>query len=135
MANPFEDAARQHDLIKEAHAKAVKLIDELQQAVKRYEAKLEVLYSELENAKMRSDHYLRLYCEICKNLNTIGLVVDDALNTAHMEIGKRNGGQIQNEQKLLDAVDRAARDMRDDTVQRKEEERPGVHDNQVHGRS
>jgi|SRR5215510_7450263 len=134
MTNPFENAAREHDALKEHASKVTNRNTELAQTIKRLEAQAEVLRSELENAKARSDHYLRLYCEICKNLNTIGLVINDALNTAHIEISSRNGGQIPNEQKLLDAVDRAAREMRDDTVQRQEEERPGVHDNQVLGR-
>ena len=133
MTNPWEEAAKEHEHNKAALHNSNKRNAELLLQVRTGEATIEALRTELDNAKARSDHYLRLYVEITKNLNTIGLVVDDTLRTYNLELGKGNGQVVDQHVK---AVEHALADMRNhnEPVQHENRSERRPSDNEVHGR-
>jgi len=136
MTNPWEEAAKEHDNQRNQIHNLNKRNAELLLQVRTAEATIETLRTELDNSKARSDHYLRLYAEVIKNLNTVGLVVDDALNSAGLHLGQGNGSNRQIDQHVK-AVEQALTHMRnsDEPVQHETGNQRRSADNEVHRRS
>jgi hypothetical protein len=109
--NPWETAAKQHAAMEQELKAAQASLAEYRTLTAHLEGKVDALTRELDQVSKRRDHYLGLYYEVVKQLNTIGLVVDDAIHTARIEFPNRQNGNTTQVQQHVEAVERALTDM------------------------
>src|SRR5262245_6393846 len=108
--NPWEEAAKRHASMEAELREARTTIEQYRTNTHRLESKIDTLEKELKTTQSRRDHYLGLYYETVKSLNTIGLVIDDAIHTAKIEFPQRQNGGQQVEEHIA-AVEHALTDM------------------------